>query len=80
MVNSSTAVEEGTWVQVSNSEDYMLQNNGKGLVLVKASATEPTDESASFKLPEGGVITSAMLPGVIWVTAAKDKSLVTYAK
>ena len=80
MVNDSTVVEEGTWVQISNDEDYMLQNNGNGLVLVKASASEPTDESASFKVPTGGVVTSVMLSGVIWVSAAKDRSLVTYAK
>ena len=82
MENNSVRVEEGTWKQISNNEDYMLQNNGNGLVLVKASGTEtaPTDEGASFKLPSGGVITSAMLPGIIWVTAAKDSSLVTYAK
>ena len=80
MENSSEKVTEGTWFEVVNDSYYMLQNNGANTVLVKASEEEPTNESGSFRLENGGVITSFMLTGRIWATAADKSSVITYAK
>lgn len=78
MVNSSIVLTDA-WVQISNDVDYMLQNNSNSYIYVTASALSPTSTANAFKLPAEGVVTSAMLKGIIWVTGSSGKQLVTYA-
>lgn len=80
MVSYSKVVNATEWFKISDDEDYILQNKGEQVLLVKASATEPVDSSASFEIDVDEVIGSTILSGVIWCKAAKKTTLVTYAK
>jgi hypothetical protein len=80
MVNNWETVTSTSWFQVSNNEDYLMQNRGVTNVIVKANATEPTEDAGSFLLPPNGLVNSSILPGVIWVKADTDDTLVVYAK
>jgi hypothetical protein len=87
---TSYNVELGTsWVQISDNEDYILQNVSTVIgnttameVLVKASDSEPTSTSASLVLSYRDVISSNVLNGVIWARSADNTvtATVSYAK
>ena len=82
MISYSDKLTKGVWVQISNDEPYIMQNKTKdgSIVLVKASAAEPTSTSATHELGGGEVMASTILSGVIWATALNGDCLVTYSK
>jgi len=72
-----------SWVQISNDEDYMLQNKSTNgtKVLVKVSASEPTDTVGAFELNGGDVVASTVLNGVVWAKAVgTGLATIAYAK
>ena len=80
MTNTTLTVTD-TWTQVSDNVDYMIQNvtqigsragSNDGLVRVKASDVQPTDDSGAFELRYGDVLTSGMLSGTVWVKRASN--------
>ena len=83
MVSYSSIITNSTWVQISNSEDYVLQSKSKHadrVLLVKASATEPTTTDGAIELKAGEVIASTIFSGVIWAKAVNADVLIAYAK
>ena len=80
MTNYDTMIGS-TWFNVSADEPYLLQNRGDLPIYVKASATQPTNLSGSFKIDPDGALNDGMLSGTIWVrSAGTDTNLIVYAK
>lgn len=64
---------DGPWVQVSDNQDYFIQNisvvgiaSGGVEVLVKASTVIPTDTVGAIVLGNKDCISSVILSGNIW--------------
>lgn len=72
-LSTETALTE-TWVQVvSDSTDYVLQNNGGNDIYLFWKATTPTTE-IGFKIkPGNGIDSTTFLQGAIWARAATTK-------
>ena len=69
------------WVQISNNEDYVLQNKSTTRsVYVAASATMPSSIAIAIELESKDLITSSIMPGIIWARSAKGTATIVYAK
>lgn len=69
-----------TWAQISNNEDYILRNTGADTILLKASATIPTDMAGTLPVyPKEGV-KSDDFSGVIWAKSINSSVTVFFAK
>ena len=82
MTSEKLVLTESTWVRISNEEDYFFQNIGSEAILIKASAGTPTDDNGSFILGNADVLSSTVLPGVIYAKGSNTNkdSLATLAK
>ena len=68
------------WVKLSNNEDYIIQNKSSTLIYVAASATIPSSIDIAIELESKGVLTSSLMPGVIWAKAIKGIAPIVCAK
>ena len=68
------------WVKLSNNEDYIIQNKSATLIYVAASATIPSSIDIAIELESKGVITSSLMPGVIWAKTIKGIAPIVCAK
>ena len=68
------------WVKLSNNEDYIIQNKSSTLIYVAASATIPSSVDIAIELESKGVLTSSLMPGVIWAKTIKGTAPIVRAK
>ena len=68
------------WVKLSNNEAYIIQNKSSTLIYVAASATIPSSIDIAIELESKGVITSSLMPGVIWAKTIKGIAPIVCAK
>ena len=68
------------WVKLSNNEDYIIQNKSSTLIYVAASATIPSSIDIAIELESKGVLTSFLMPGVIWAKTIKGTAAIVCAK
>lgn len=68
------------WVKLSNNEDYIIQNKSSTLIYVAASATIPSSIDIAIELESKGVLTSSLMPGVIWAKTIKGTAAIVCAK
>lgn len=69
------------WVQLSNDEDYIIQNKSTTRsIYVAASATEPSSIGIAIEIESKGVITSSIMSGVIWARTEKGIAQIVCAK
>ena len=68
------------WVKLSNNEDYIIQNKSSTLIYVAASDTIPSSIDIAIELESKGVLTSSLMPGVIWAKTIKGTAAIVCAK
>ena len=68
------------WVKLSNNEDYIIQNKSSAPIYVAASATIPSSIDIAIELESKGVLTSSLMPGVIWAKTIKGIAPIVCAK
>ena len=79
MVNNPIKLEANVWTLIADNVDYLMQNKTVNQVMVKASATTPTDTNGSFTLEQGDLIGSSLLSGKVYAMTLKE-CYVTVAK
>ena len=68
------------WVKLSNNQDYIIQNKSSTLIYVAASATIPSSIDIAIELESKCVLTSSLMPGVIWAKTIKGIAPIVCAK